>query len=730
MPVSGASAPIGVGTKLVFDGELMEIVELGASSARASVVLRDGRGKVRMAALTEVLGARRGRVLADEAGPDSSESNDPATVTLALLSDRHRQVVRERTAHVQEILTGFRSGSAELAEIGEPRQAYAPGTALMQRYQAKAEELGVTVRTLGDWVARFRSDGPAGLAPGTAARPKNPMGRVDKRWSEMAVDVLAEYQLASRPSRTHVIERTHTRIAIKYGPDVVPLPSRSAAFRALIELEKRYPTFRLSTKRNRDIAGRPEQAYGKLRPTRPGQYLLMDSTRLDVFALDPVTLRWVQAELTVAMDWYTRCITGVRVTPVSTKSVDAAAVLYQTYRPVPPGANWPPEAVWPQHGVPRSVLIDIDAIEPAETAASGPSIVPETLVVDHGKIYLSEHLASVCQRLGISIQPARIRTGRDKGPIERFFRTLREDLLQILPGYKGPDVHSRGLEVENEAVFYLNELESIIREWIAVAYHRRPHSSLVDPHLPGLRMTPAQMFEHGIARAGYIEAPRDPDLAYEFLKTEWRTIQHHAVEVDRRRYNGEALNPYRNTTSPYGGKAKGRWPFQIDPDNINHIYFRDPETHVWHRLTWEHAAVADMPFSEDALEYARRLAAKKYRYSNDRLAVTDLLERWKLGLGTTPAERRIALRQSREDNTPDKDLAAEELPSVAHALNASTPPAPDSRQGSEAESPPDRYPGVHTDPEWGDDDIEDQTDDFEPGGSAEGVAGPEIWEDI
>ncbi len=57
----------------------------------------------------------------------------------------------------------------------------------------------------------------------------------------------------------------------------------------------------------------------------------MDTTRLDVFALDPVTLRWVQAELTVGMDWNTRCVTGIRVTPVSTKSVDAAAVLYQAY---------------------------------------------------------------------------------------------------------------------------------------------------------------------------------------------------------------------------------------------------------------------------------------------------------------------------------------------------------------------------------------------------------------
>ena len=63
----------------------------------------------------------------------------------------------------------------------------------------------------------------------------------------------------------------------------------------------------------------------------------MDSTPLDVFALDPVTLRWVRAELTVALDWYTRCVTGLRVTPMSTKSIDAATVLYQTFRPRPAG---------------------------------------------------------------------------------------------------------------------------------------------------------------------------------------------------------------------------------------------------------------------------------------------------------------------------------------------------------------------------------------------------------
>lgn len=197
--------------------------------------------------------------------------------------------------------------------------------------------------------------------------------------------------------------------------------------------------------------------------------------------------------------------------------------------------------------------------------------------------------------MGITIQPARLRTGRDKGPVERFFRTLREDLLQALPGYKGPDVHSRGLDPESEAFFYLDELEAIIREWTAVVYHHRPHDSLVDPHVPGLRMSPAVMFEHGIARAGYIEAPRDPDLAYEFLKTEWRAIQYYGVDFNGRRYNGPALNPYRNVTSPYTGKAKGRWPIHHDPDDVTRVYFRDPETRQWHTLMWEHAPSMDMP---------------------------------------------------------------------------------------------------------------------------------------
>ena len=77
--------------------------------------------------------------------------------------------------------------------------------------------------------------------------------------------------------------------------------------------------------------------------------------------------------------------------------------------------------------------------------------------------------------------------------------------------------------------------------------------------------------------------------------------------------------------------------------------------------------------------FARKLAAAKYRYPDDRLAVADLLERWNLGLGTTLTERRIALRLSREQaaldlpRTGDPETAA--LPSVRRALGEDPRPA-------------------------------------------------------
>ncbi|GID29144.1 Mu transposase C-terminal domain-containing protein [Paractinoplanes brasiliensis] len=712
--MTAAGVRVGVGTRVAYDGELLEVTEVFSTVHGVEVLLLDGRRRPRRMAVRDLLTSAAARILAQD--PESSEDDGvPAATLLDQLSESERKQVRAKAAHVREVLTGYRSGSAELALPGEPRAGYEATSALETRYATKCAELGIHRSTIIRWVSAYRAGGEAALASGVKTKRK---GTDYSTWTEIALEIMAEYTPDSPPSRKMVIARADARLKRRYGEDR-PMPSRATGFRILTELEDRLPTFDKAAKRNREIAERPRGVYGKLRPTRPGEYVLMDTTRLDVFGLDPVTLQWLQVELTVAMDWYTRCIVGLRVTPVSTKAIDAAATLYQVFRPKPAGAGWPAHAVWPDHGIPRSLLLDPEAIDgPMASGRASPALAPETIVVDHGKIYVSDHLTSVCARFGISIQPARLRTGRDKGPVERFFRTIREDLLQHLPGYKGPDLHKRGENPEADAFFFLSELDAIIREWVALVYHHRCHRGLVDAFIPGLDLSPAAMFQHGVARAGYIEVPRDRDLAYHFLKVEWRTIQHYGIDWDNRRYNGEGLNDYRNIHSPYGGKYADKWPIYVDEDDITRVYFQDYKTKEWSTLTWEHAPNSDMPLSRDAMRFGRKLAASKYRYPDDQLALADLLDRWKLGLAMTKVERRIALRTAREQaafELPDNDDAVPMLPSVRKALGQDAQPV-DSGEGQarqddhdEADNRTERQPMAVVPPadEAGDDDDAD-----------------------
>jgi transposase InsO family protein len=676
--MSWAGVRFGVGTRLVMDGETVEIVELAATQSGNEVIVRDSHGRIRHVSQRELLLSGRARVIPDVGGPSADDPYETAGTVLAGLSPAERSKLAERAAHIEEALTGYKSGSPEVAEPGEPRPEYDPALPFLQRYAAKASELGVGRRTFQRWVSQYADGGQAGLAR-TEIQGSGPLGRADPRWVEMALAVMGDHQDESTATKKTVVDIIEARLETLFGAGVVALPSQPSAYRYLDELERQVPTFRGSAKRRREIADRPRTTYGRLRPVRPGEFLLLDTTRSDVFALDPRTMRWVQAEVTVAMDWYTRCITGLRVTPVSTKAVDVSAVLYRTFRPRPAGETWPAHAVWPEHGLPRHVLVDTDAWT-QEPGAGGPALVPEAIVIDHGKVYVSAHVTSVCRRMGISIQPARVRTGRDKGPVERFFRTLREGLLEALPGYKGPDVYSRGLNPEGDAFLFLDELEAIIAEWIAVVYHHRPHHGLVDAHLPGLELSPAMMFEHGVARAGYVEVPRDPDLGFEFLNVKYVPIHHYGVELNGCRYNGDGLDGFREKTSPYLGAAKGRWPIHFDVDDISHVYFRHPRERTWHALDWEHAPMLNAPFSMEALELARRAAAAKYKYPDDRLALSDLLSRWNMGLGMDRTERRMALRIAREQaaiELPDtgEDEPVRELASVRKVLEAASSPS-------------------------------------------------------
>lgn len=510
-------------------------------------------------------------------------------------------------------------------------------TPVNDRYEAAADALGISVRTAYRRGLRYAKQGIVGLVDTRLLQPHR--STVDPVWDSACREALDSYRDQSNPSMKSVLNKTNALYLSRRPQGTVP--SRAVAYRRLRELDKGRYTFG-AAKQRRSVAERPDGVLGRLRADRPGQYVVLDTTPLDVFAMEPVTGRWINTELTVAMDLYSRCILGLILRPISTTAQDVAAVMFQVVTPQSWGPPSDEDVPGPYVGVPETLLAQ-------ETGA-----LPDTIVVDHGKVYLSQRTRAVCQRLGINIQPATPHKPTDKPTIERFFRTLRQQLLEHLAAYKGPDIYSRGKNIEAQAFYYVPELETIIREWVGI-YHHTPHQGLCDPLLPKVEVSPAEMFARGMATAGVLRLPASDDLLMEFLDVAWRSIQHYGVEIDGRRYDGPGLNLHRGTRSPYGGAHAGKWPIMIDRDDVRTVYFQDPDTRNWHDLEWEHAPGLDAPLSAEAAAFTRKLSQQTNRHVDAGAALDDLLDRYSKGAVTSRREKNLARRLAAQ---PAKDNAA------------------------------------------------------------------------
>ncbi|KUG57523.1 integrase [Nesterenkonia jeotgali] len=619
MATSG-QVDLRVGCRVWLDGSVWTLAELGADGA----LLISGQSlkRVQTSYLVSVC-----KVLTEEAEIQESETvPPPSNVLLTSLSAGQESRVRAQSEAVR------------LAQ--DPPNYYSGTRAEWMRDCAK--NAGVSFRTLQRWMRAHENGGPAALADNRTVSKRS--SGVDERWVTACRAVLTSYVEASTPTADVVLEQTKIRLEGEYGPGQVPVPSRATQYRKLKDISKGRHAFG-SAKQRRSVAQRPDGPYGRLIATRPGEYVVLDTTPLDVFAMEPVTLRWVPVELTVAQDLYTRCILGLRLSPVSTNSADVANVLYQTVTPMPNSAS---DGAWPFHGVPKHVLVGRETNETTERELSGglPACLPESIVIDRGRTYLSDHVISACARLGISVQPAIPYKPTDKPTVERFFKTLRESFLQHLPGYKGPDVYNRGKNVEQHAFYYLSELEQMIRQWVGQDYHHRPHRGLCVPEVPGASFSPSEMFEVGLAKTGGLRLPASESLAFLFLDVEWRTIQHYGVEVHGRRYDGPALNFHRNSRSPYTGVNRGKWPIFVDAHDVRRVWFQDLRTKSFEPLEWEHAAALDGPFSKEAAEYTKKIVLREKRHVDPSQAIQQLLLDWRREEVTARRDKSLARRLS------------------------------------------------------------------------------------
>jgi hypothetical protein len=315
--------------------------------------------------------------------------------------------------HLIEVITGLPPDSPPGTR---PRPEYDPSRrSLRQRELAKHEELTraghqVGLSTLKRLRARYEREGLWGVIDRRAARRTAPAGYVDPRVVEATRQAIAEETDRSTGTVGRLRHRVEQLLA-ETAPagDRPAMPPERTFYRLVERLASGRHTFG-SARTRRSLARQPDGPFGAVTAARPGEWTQIDSTPLDVRVVhDDGTVDRV--ELTGLVDQATRTIAAAVLRP-STKAADAALLLARALTPEPMRPGWTDALRLTRSVLPHQSLTAID--ERLEAAAARPVIVPETIVCDHGKAYLSATFRTACRSLGINLAPAHPHTPTDK----------------------------------------------------------------------------------------------------------------------------------------------------------------------------------------------------------------------------------------------------------------------------------------------------------------------------
>jgi hypothetical protein len=639
-------------------------VVLGASGS--VIRFADDDGVVEEAMVAELAGG--GRLLLPPRGTDGCLG---ARTGLAGLPPEAVERARWWEAHIIEVVDGTRpdapAGTA-------PRPAYdVQRTSLRERERAKAAELSapgrpVAASTVKHRRQRWQAEGLPGLVDRRVTRRRSPAGRADPVVAEAMGQAIAEATEESSRTATFIIWRTRQLLAERGEADKEP--SRATMFRLFSRLSAgRHTTGSAATRRG--LAGRPQRMFSHAWPAAPGELMEIDSTPLDVLVMldDGMPGR---VELTGMIDVATRTVPAAVLRP-STRSADASVLLARALTPEPMRPGWPASLAMAHSALPYERLLGID--ERLRLAAARPVIVPDTIVIDHGSVFVSENFRSSCRHLGISIQPAHLATGSDKPHIERMFSSLATLFCQFAAGYLGRSADRRGRGVDGQPLWSLMQMQDLLDEWLISVWQNRAHEGLRDPLHPQRTFSPNQKYAALIETAGYVPVPLSAEDHIELLPAIWRAVNAYGIKISHRTYDAADLNPIRHQKSGVAAR-KGLWEIHRDPYDVSKVFVRGPGG--WITCPWKYLEKVPVPFGELAWDHVSGQLAGQGRADAGELeraqAVDALLRRAYHGppdqplagtAGTAGSRQRLSARDRR----------------VAARTRATTAPAADGPAG-------------------------------------------------
>ncbi|MFE7272515.1 Mu transposase C-terminal domain-containing protein [Streptomyces sp. NPDC057623] len=557
--------------------------------------------------------------------------------------------------HMVELRTGLPPDAPQGAL---PRPEYDPAMrTLAEREAAKAAELSVEFgRPVSAHTVRWRrrrhqERGIAGMVDGRHA-PRRPVhGQLRPEVVNELQQLMSQATDSSTRTVSYYFERVSKTVKDTYGPQAVP--KRSAFYRLFQRLERgRHTTGSARTRRS--LANQPEGVFDQAAVCRPGELMEIDSTPFDALVrLDKGVVGRV--ELTGLVDVATRTVTAAVLRP-TTKSVDAALLLARSVTPAPMRPGWAEALRLERSVLPYRRLLALD--ERLRHAAAVPLIIPEAIVVDGGKAFLSKNFHLACDAFGTEVIHAPLRTPTHKPHIERTLGSVATMFAQFVAGHTGRSAEHRGRRVEDEPLWSLPQLQELLEEWITARWQNRPHDGLRDPLAPGRAFSPNEKYAALVETAGYLPLALSGEDYLKLLPTRWQAVNSYGIKIKHRIYNCDELDGLRREKSGLVDH-KDRWEVRHDPYDVRVVWVHDHRDGAWITVPWRLLSSQPVPFGEMAWDHSARDVRERQGGTVTEEAITeavgDLLER----AGTGPADAdEAASGRSRSRNRRTERAAA------------------------------------------------------------------------
>jgi putative transposase len=274
----------------------------------------------------------------------------------------------------------------------------------------------------------------------------------------------------------------------------------------------------------------------------------VDHTLLDILVIDENTMQIAgRPWMTAIIDRYSRCIVGFSLSfaPPSWASVmDALRVAVMKKDWIIAGLGGIVRT-WDCFGVPRR------------------------LITDHGRDFKSNSMEQAKVALDFELKHAPPRKPWFKGKIERWFRTLAEQIIHTIPGTVLSKWEDRKFYNSEEfAVLTIHEVNWIVAKWVIDVYHHTQHSKL--------GRTPAQAWAEGLHEIPLIQEPPADLLIPMTGLVVPRSLQKSGIRYMGLRWDSPAFARAR-AFLPDSANVKVR----IDPLDISTAYVYDEHKEKW-----------------------------------------------------------------------------------------------------------------------------------------------------